>query len=427
MMLEFWDKIAYMVQFLAACMIFMIPARKKRRFLVRTGAAACLLILTSYGVNSIWGVVPQTSASILYWGFYVIACIWFVMNGMDGNLLQAVYCVICASGMQHIAFDVYLIYEIAGGRSYVVPVLIFAASYLLIYRTIVRKLPENGMFVVSKSMVFPIATIIVLVWIFSTLEDSAAAGFEAGMWHRIVYRMIDALCCIYVLWVQKNQKENMSLQRELNGINEAWRQQKKQYEVVSETIDSINRKCHDLKYQIRMIRDMADGQQKTGFLDEIEKDIMIYDSAIDTGNKALDVVLMEKGLYCKTHGIQWSCMADGRKLDFMKLEDIYAIFGNALDNAVRAVSELKNTQKKIISVKIITQNSLLMIQIQNYFEGERRFEDGLPVTTKKNRKDHGYGMKSIRYTAEKYNGTITVQAENQIFMLQILIPIPETA
>ena len=31
-------------------------------------------------------------------------------------------------------------------------------------------------------------------------------------------------------------------------------------------------------------------------------------------------------------------------------------------------------------------------------------------------------MKSIQYTAEKYNGTITVNAENTIFMLQILIP-----
>ena len=52
---------------------------------------------------------------------------------------------------------------------------------------------------------------------------------------------------------------------------------------------------------------------------------------------------------------------------------------------------------------------------------------GLPLTTKKNKADHGYGMKSIRYTAEKYNGTITVQTKNQIFMLQILIPVPNSA
>ncbi|MDD2981513.1 MAG: GHKL domain-containing protein [Hespellia sp.] len=32
-------------------------------------------------------------------------------------------------------------------------------------------------------------------------------------------------------------------------------------------------------------------------------------------------------------------------------------------------------------------------------------------------------MKSIKYTAEKYDGTITINTENDIFTLQILLPI----
>ena len=92
-------------------------------------------------------------------------------------------------------------------------------------------------------------------------------------------------------------------------------------------------------------------------------------------------------------------------------------------NAIRAVLELEDEMKRVISVKIVIQNSILMIQIQNYYSGKLRFEKGLPLTTKKDQRDHGYGMKSIQYTAEKYNGTITVNAENAIFMLQILIPV----
>ena len=53
------------------------------------------------------------------------------------------------------------------------------------------------------------------------------------------------------------------------------------------------------------------------------------------------------------------------------------------------------------------------------------FERCIPCHTKKDKRDHGYGMKIIRYTAEKYNGTITVSGENQIFTLQILVPVPE--
>ena len=86
--------------------------------------------------------------------------------------------------------------------------------------------------------------------------------------------------------------------------------------------------------------------------------------------------------------------------------------------------ELEDPLKKIVSLKMLTQKSIVMIQIQNYYKKELRFEDGLPVTTKKNKWQHGFGMKSIRFTAEKYNGTITVRAEKGIFTLQILIPMP---
>lgn len=64
-----------------------------------------------------------------------------------------------------------------------------------------------------------------------------------------------------------------------------------------------------------------------------------------------------------------------------------------------------------------------MIQIQNYYENHLKFERGLPLTTKKNKNHHGFGMKSIQYIAEKYDGIVTVQAKNNIFMLQILIPV----
>ena len=133
----------------------------------------------------------------------------------------------------------------------------------------------------------------------------------------------------------------------------------------------------------------------------LKNDIMIYDTALKTGNRALDIVLMEKALFCKNHDICWTCMADGEHLDFMRVEDIYAIFGNALDNAITAVMKVTDPDKRVVSTKLIIQSDLMVIQVQNYYEGKLQFEKGLPLTTKKNKADHGYGMKSIRYTAEK--------------------------
>ncbi len=51
-------------------------------------------------------------------------------------------------------------------------------------------------------------------------------------------------------------------------------------------------------------------------------------------------------------------------------------------------------------------------------------QNGLPVTSKKEEKGyHGFGLKSIRYTAEKYGGFMTVEAAHGIFMLRVVVPV----
>ena len=48
-------------------------------------------------------------------------------------------------------------------------------------------------------------------------------------------------------------------------------------------------------------------------------------------------------------------------------------------------------------------------------------KDGLPLTTKNDHNSHGYGMKSIRYIVEKYNGNLIIDCNNNIFVLSILL------
>ena len=422
-MMEIWDDISYMAALLAADLVVMLPMNRKSGFAARAGFAGAVLILITFAYNRRWGMPESGAHQLIYWAAYLLASGMFIWICMREGLLRAVYCAVIACAVQHIAYDFYLIYSILGRGSYPVNGLIFAAVYAAAYVFVAKRLTEGGSFTVSRRSLLPVATIILLVWILSLMDDSYIAGFESGDFHRVIYRIIDALCCFYVLWVQINQKDLVKLQSELAGINVAWRLQKEQYAMTGDMIENINRKCHDLKHQIRALRTMTDGQEREAFLSEIENDIMIYDTAIQTGNRALDIVLMEKSLFCKNHGIVWTCMADGAKLDFMKVEDIYAMLGNVLDNAIRAVLELEDETKRVISVKILSQDSILVIQVQNYYRGSVRFENGLPVTTKKDRRDHGYGMKSIRYTAEKYNGTITVKADPDIFTLQILLPV----
>ena len=155
----------------------------------------------------------------------------------------------------------------------------------------------------------------------------------------------------------------------------------------------------------------------------MEQDIRSYEAQNKTGNKTLDTLLTAKSLKCQDLGITLTCVADGALLDFFKPTDLSVLFGNALDNAIESVEKISDANKRLIHVSVAREKGFLRIRIENCYEGEINFVGGLPSTWKDARY-HGYGMKSIRSIVEKYNGSMTVKAENGWFELRILFPLP---
>ena len=64
----------------------------------------------------------------------------------------------------------------------------------------------------------------------------------------------------------------------------------------------------------------------------------------------------------------------------------------------------------------------MLIQVSNYCETSIKIKNGYPVTTKADKNSHGFGIKSIKYTVEKYHGTLTYNINKNWFELKILIP-----
>ena len=82
----------------------------------------------------------------------------------------------------------------------------------------------------------------------------------------------------------------------------------------------------------------------------------------------------------------------------------------------------KDKQKRVIQVAAYEEQGMLLIRIRNYCENVPQIVDGLPVTSKDNTDYHGFGLKSIRHTAEKYGGGMSIKTGSNFFSLQILIP-----
>lgn len=95
------------------------------------------------------------------------------------------------------------------------------------------------------------------------------------------------------------------------------------------------------------------------------------------------------------------------------------IFGNLLENAVRATSEVTNRDKEITLVSKQISGGMMGISVKNPYEGEIIFgKDGLPKAKLRN---HGVGLHSVNMTVKRMHGVMTVQAEDGEFSVDILL------
>ena len=111
------------------------------------------------------------------------------------------------------------------------------------------------------------------------------------------------------------------------------------------------------------------------------------------------------------------CSVDGNSFDFMTPSDLYALFGNALDNAVEASVQAGG---EYINCFAKRKNSFVSVHIENMFSGEIRLENGLPKTVKSDKDYHGFGLLSIKTIVSKYSGELSITVNDNVFNLDIV-------
>ena len=192
------------------------------------------------------------------------------------------------------------------------------------------------------------------------------------------------------------------------------------YHMSREGITSLQIKCHDLKHQIAVIRTHMEKENFSKYLDRLEDSIIEYGTVVECGNEPLNVVLTEKNILCSTYGVKFSYILDGSLFDFMSEMEIYSLFGNALDNALESCSKVEDPLKRVIALKAAVRGDMVVLHVENAYQTAPTMVGGIPQTTKKD-PGHGFGLRSIQSIAEKYDGFLSVQAEDHLFKLTVVM------
>lgn len=430
MMISILKTIAFPAELLIATMLFASPQKRRKGFFLRLLISAPSIVLLSGGV--LWLVVTLFPAietiSIPLIVFYsceaYLAAVLVILLCYRVTLVEALYHAACAYLTQHFTYCLLeLIYpsSMEVRNHDLVYFLVYGMTYWASWCFFARKLTREGLHIMdSRRAVGTTVGVLMIALVLSAVGQEYSGESVTLNNLCLIYSMV---CCFYILWEQVGQQQRLKLQHDLDIREQLWLQQKIQFQVSTENVELINRKCHDLKHQIALLRRISDQTKREESIRSLEQSVMIYDAMIKTGNDILDTVLTEKSLVCEARGIELTCVADGGCLNFMDAVDIYTMFGNALDNAIECVSKLEDPEQRVISIMVFSRADVVILQLENYHAGELVFDGDLPVTNKEQNGYHGFGLKSIRYTAEKYRGFLTVETADRIFLLRVTIPL----
>ncbi len=267
-------------------------------------------------------------------------------------------------------------------------------------------------------------TIAIAVFAFSNLSFIVKnTPFSAGVTADVFYiRTLVDIAGIMILYVYQSRICELLAEKELRNIHSMLKAQYDKYRGYQTTFDMINMKYHDLKHQIAGLKAEMSDEERGKWIDSLEQELESYSPELQTGNTVLDTLIAGKMMNCRANNIKITCVADGNILDFMHVADICTVFGNALDNAIESVTLIENPEKRLIHLSISPKKNFVLIQINNYCESNLTMKNGYPVTTKADKGSHGFGLKSIRYTVEKYHGTLNFDLKDNWFELKMLIP-----
>ncbi len=421
----------------AACMIYVILLKKRfrvksLRFWLFSGLTLAFFLAVYIGLDFLqsYFLIPGMIVAIagIFLTIYLLcdlkmieAVFWaarvFILAEFVASLEWQAYFYFAQtfSVLGHTAFQYMFVALIYGG--------IFTAIFLLEKRyasgnlhlgfrakeVILSAVISIGMFLLSNiSFIFP---------------GSPLSGQSSS---EIFYiRTLVDFCALILLFSQQESRRWRYNKLELDSVRKILSRQYEQYCASRDNIEYLNRKYHDFKQQIEVIEIEENSERRAEYLRDLKKAIRIYKTQNDSGNIVLDTILTGKSHDCLESNINFTCVADGALLEFMDATDICSIVGNALDNAIESVRQLKQAEKRLIKMAVYSQNGSLVLRFENYSENRLNFDKGLPITTKANKTDHGYGIKSIKYSVEKYSGSIDISMNDNWFVLCILIPLAD--
>ncbi len=409
--------------------IVCVHLKKRRLFPLRLLAVPVVALL--FNVNFWNAISTDIGTAVARWlTFYVYPhvilfglCFLIILLCYDMDVLFALFLESLSFVLVHMFNNMSDLVLYAVGESRyesrtAILVIFFALLAFIagIYLLISRRVGRYKRFGEYKSLMLVFSVVDI---VFAVVLSQLVFANTLGTWVVSALRIILSVGLValpFVIFSLADSRAEKDLYAQLLAQADRYRRQSR------ENIEAINIKYHDLKYRLAALKDGESSEERSRMIADLERDLSIYGARADTGNPTLDIVLTEKGLLCGNYKIKFVTNINAAGLSFMHKGDLYALIGNALDNAIEAVKDC-DEDKRLISLNITTRGDMANICVENYCNVPPKIVNGLPQTTKKDKAYHGFGVRSMRNIAEAYGGQLNIDCGEHLFTLSVFLPL----
>lgn len=215
---------------------------------------------------------------------------------------------------------------------------------------------------------------------------------------------------------------------ELESEKELYKQmltlENKRYQDMTESYAQIKQIRHDIKNQLLSVGAKISDNDIDSAKENLNKILEGVDSTgmiINSGNRIIDYVVNIKLGNVKNRKIL--VRGDASEIGSISDLELSILLGNILDNAIEATESIDNSRIELI---FTVKNNYQSIICKNTIEASVLKINPNLSTTKSADGNHGYGIKSVKDIAERYNGFVEFFQEKDMFCIQILLPLEKS-
>lgn len=229
---------------------------------------------------------------------------------------------------------------------------------------------------------------------------------------------------LYIYQLGYSKEENIRLLEE----QKIYELERTEFNSLSETTERLRKMKHDMQIYVDAINVLAKDKkwdELIAYTEQYHNTLATTQSAIATGNIAIDCILTAKLDYAEKHGIktEYSIMApENFPLDSVELS---SILGNIWNNSIEAGERLiisDPTKHPYIYFYIKPYQNMILIHIENNYDGVIKGSIDGDILSVKQGKEHGLGIRLVKELVEKADGVLQITSDNKIFSVHIMIP-----